>query len=88
MHTRWQINAGIYYNSKKDKWSLSLDINDIFHSNKTLREMYFGGNYSREHNYRNSQYVQLSFIYKFKGGEKIEDKAKNGTLETDRFSTK
>jgi hypothetical protein len=88
LHTRWLMNAGVYYNSPKDNWSLALDVNDIFHSNKSFREMYFDGNYSRAHSYRSSQYVQLSFIYKFKGGEKVEDKAKSGSLATDRFSTK
>jgi hypothetical protein len=87
-HTKWLMNAGIYYNSKKDNWSLSLDVNDIFDSNGNFREMYFGNNYSREHSLLSSQYIQLSFVMKFKGGEKIENKAKTGSLETDRFSTK
>jgi hypothetical protein len=87
-HTRWLMNAGIYYNSPNDKWSLSLNANDIFNSNKNFTEMYFDKNYSRAHSYRSSsQYVQLSFIMKFRGGEKVEDKAKTGSLETDRFST-
>jgi hypothetical protein len=84
---RWRMNAGIYYNSKKDKWSLSLDGYDIFHTDKSFREMYFDGNYNRLHSYSNSQFVRLSFIMKFKGGEKVEDKAKTGSLEMDRFST-
>jgi hypothetical protein len=88
MHTRWLMNVGAYYNSPKDNWSLSLDVNDIFYTNKTFWERYFGGNYNKVHSTRSSQYVQLSFIYKFKGGEKIEDKAKSGSLKTDRFSTK
>jgi hypothetical protein len=87
-HTRWLTNVGLYYHSKNDKWSLSLDVNDLFHSNKTFSERYFGDNYLKQHNYRSSQYVQLSFIMKLKGGEKVEDKAKRGSLETDRFSTK
>ncbi|GHU70151.1 hypothetical protein FACS189413_10110 [Bacteroidia bacterium] len=87
-HTRWLANGGIFYNAPNDSWSLLLDINDLFHSNKTFRERPFGGNISREHSYLNSQYVQLSFVMKFKGGEKVEDKAKSGSLEMDRFSTK
>ncbi|MDR1369998.1 MAG: outer membrane beta-barrel protein [Dysgonamonadaceae bacterium] len=85
-HPRWLMNAGIHYNSPKNNWALSLDANDIFHSNKQFREMYFGNNYNRDHSYRSSQYIQLSFILKFKGGEKVEDKARNGSLDTDRFS--
>jgi hypothetical protein len=87
-HTNWLMNAGVTYNSSKDKWSLALDVNDIFHSNRTFIERSFAGNDSREYSFRNSQYVQLSFIMKFKGGEKVENKAKSGSLETDRFSTK
>ncbi|MDR0681062.1 MAG: outer membrane beta-barrel protein [Dysgonamonadaceae bacterium] len=86
VHTRWLMNAGAYYNSPKDNWSLSLNVYDIFNSNKTFREQYFDDNYSREHFHRNSRFVQLSFILKLKGGEKVEDKAKRGSLETDRFS--
>jgi hypothetical protein len=86
-HTKWMANAGIFYNAPKDKWSLSLDINDMFHSNKTYRERPFGGNISREHSYMNSRFVTLSFIMKFKGGEKVEEKAKYDSVEMDRFST-
>jgi hypothetical protein len=85
-HTRWLMNAGAYYNSPKDNWSLSLNVHDIFNSNKTFSELYFGDNYGREHFHRNSRFVQLSFIFKLRGGEKVEDKAKSGSLETDRFS--
>jgi hypothetical protein len=86
-HTRWRMNAGMYYNSKKDNWSLSLDVYDIFRSDKTFTEMYFDGNYRNLHSYSNSRFVRFSFIMKFKSGEKIEDKAKTGSLEIDRFST-
>jgi hypothetical protein len=88
LHPRWQMNAGVYYNSKNDRWALSLDAYDIFHSYKSFREMYFDGNYNKVHSYSNSRFVRLSFVLKFKGGEKVEDKAKNGSLEMDRFSTK
>jgi hypothetical protein len=84
-HTRWRMNAGMYYNSKKDNWSLALDVYDIFRSYNTFTEMYFDGNHRKLHSYSNSRFVRFSFIMKFKSGEKVEDKAKTGSLEIDRF---
>jgi hypothetical protein len=88
LHTRWLMNVGAYYHSPKENWSLSLEVNDLFYTDRTSREVYFGRNYSKEYRWRNSQYLQLSFIYKFRGGEKIVDRAKSGSLEMDRFSAK
>ncbi|MDR3119597.1 MAG: TonB-dependent receptor family protein [Mediterranea sp.] len=85
MHSQWLMNTGIYYNSPKGNWSLSLDANDIFRPKK-FREMYFDGNYSRQRNYGSSRYVQLSFLLKFRGGEKVEKKAKAMDMAPSRFS--
>jgi hypothetical protein len=87
MHQQWLMNIGMYYNSPKGNWSLSLDANDILRSER-FREMYFGNNYSKQHSYGSSRYVQLSFILKFRGGEKIENKAKTGDIDLSRFSKK
>lgn len=84
-HSRWLMNAGAYYNSPKGNWSLSLDANDIFRPKK-FREMYFDNNYSRQYSYGSSRYIQLSFILKFRGGEKVERKMKTGEMEPSRFS--
>lgn len=86
-NTLWLMNTGIYYNSPKNNWSLSLDANDILRS-ENFREMYFDNNYSRQYSYGSSRYVQLSFILKFKGGERVENKAKSGDVESSRFSKK
>lgn len=86
-HSSWLMNLGVHYNSPNDKWSLSFNANDMLHPKKH-KELFFGNNYINQYNLTNSRSLQLSFIVKFRGGEKVENKAKAIEMESNRFSKK
>lgn len=72
----YNVSAGVKYTFLNERASLTLDAEDIFRSNYPNKiEINQGNQWSRLKKMNDTQYVRLSFVYKFGGYKAKEHKA-------------
>ncbi|RAU82804.1 outer membrane beta-barrel protein [Pontibacter arcticus] len=79
---RWWINAAIKKSFLDDKIDVSLNVNDIFKTQRLKIAAKVGeGNVNDFDQYFRSQSIGLTLRYKFNKGQKVEERKRNNSLE-------
>ena len=82
----WKMDLGIAYSLlKQDKLVVSLDMENLFNTNKTERVYFYDGNVFHTNSRWSDRLIKLSCVFKFNKGEKIVDKARENVSDVSRF---
>lgn len=92
-----QIDASFYWTSdmsvnyafgEKEKYSVSLDVEDIFNTLQKHQRIYYGNIHKEVSSKYNSRLISLSFKYRFETGKKTDQTASQDPNDTSRFGKK
>ncbi|GGZ34793.1 TonB-dependent receptor [Echinicola pacifica] len=75
------VDAGITKSFKDDKFSLTLNGDDIFRTREVTGQVEFGDINTQIRQYNNQQAVRLTFNWKFSKGEKFKVSNRSGSTE-------